>query len=701
MEKSQQSTKRARPDEIALTKISAARLGKLTGESSEKFAGRSVADLRKDLEWIIDPNLLLFRRVCGRVVKHDAASGEDWGVPGATVHVYDTDVNLFGYYPLGWKFGWLWPFHVRREEIASTVTDACGNFCVWIPRFDIDWVLRWRHERICFPEIFVKPNLRDLLDHLRKVVEVPPHIGPDPGPLDFLRGGIGSAAVLEQAVGVKTAQRLQSDFQQSLGQPKHLDTLLDRRAFTTPVPPPALDHLHDRMKEHLGERREREGSEKLDARAGDIAQALNVRSWIGPFLRCFDVIVPEFLPIFDVPDITFGVTQDVDGDGDEEVIYREGFFDVRWNAGPIPPVTLVADPSAFATPTCGHQPPLGPCAEPEIVVVGHMPLVNPTGIGVYPFLDTTTGYAVRPNRPHSTGRVGEVPAATVNATAPVSGLLEFWGCNHNLANGTIASHYRINMRASTDGGATWGPSAPIVDSWSNWRVVGSPAVLQYKPMNQLPGGWWEVLNAAEQWIPGDHYLLQWHSPPNALVELVLELGTLSGGSVTPIGTASPVRLQVDNAAPVPRITGLHWRLPGGPLHILPLNCPTIIRNHQDIEVLLDVEVAATHLRSVEVYGSGCGSGNPALLTGFEALEGLMSPTPGYWHKNASDNTIARQIVWSVPATLSSGAYGFGVRAWSRAFHPGDGHVYTPTNPDIGYDPGPIWTYAQSTIAIVD
>jgi hypothetical protein len=55
----------------------------------------------------------------------------------------------------------------------------------------------------------------------------------------------------------------------------------------------------------------------------------------------------------------------------------------------------------------------------------------------------------------------------------------------------------------------------------------------------------------------------------------------------------------------------------------------------------------------------------------------------------------------VPATLSSGAYGSGLTAWSRAFEPGDGHVYTPTNPDIGYDPGPIWQYAQTMIAIVD
>ncbi len=696
MAETKSKTADRRPDEMALTKTSAARLSQLTGIAAESLAGRTIVDLRKEFEWRIDPELFLFRRICGRVVKHDPISGEDWGVPGATVHVYDTEVNLFGYFPFGWQYGWFWPYFFRREEIGHTVTDACGNFCVWIPRFDIEWVLRWRRERLCFPEILVKPNLRDILDRLREVVELPariPHHGPDPGPLDFLRAGIGSPAVLEQTVGPPAARLLQADVHTRVGETSGVDALLERRAFTAPMPPPAATHLHEQMKGHLE-------AVKL-ASKDNLARAQQARSWIGPFLRCIDISVPEFLPIFDVPDITFGVTQDVDGDGTEEVIYSEGLADVRWDAGYIPPVTLVADPSAFATPTCGHQPDLGPCAEPEIVVVGHMPLKNPTGGGAVPILDTTTGYAVRANRPHSTGQVGQTPTAATAATAPASGLLEFWGCCHHLKNGTPASHYRINARVSADEGATFGPWFQISDTWSNWRVVGSPSVLEYKGMTQLAGGWWEVLNPADQWIPGDHYLLQWHGPPDGLVEMQLELGQISGGAVTPIGTAPAVRLQVDNSAPSAQITALYWRLPGGALHPLPLNCPTIVRSHHDIEVVADIQATAAHLRSVELWASGCGNGNPTLLSGFEALEGLATPTSGYWHKTPADNGVARQVAWSVPASLSPGAYGFGLTAWSRAFEPGDGHVYTPTNPDIGYDPGPIWRYGQIAIAIVD
>jgi hypothetical protein len=37
--------------------------------------------------------------------------------------------------------------------------------------------------------------------------------------------------------------------------------------------------------------------------------------------------------------------------------------------------------------------------------------------------------------------------------------------------------------------------------------VGNPSVLQWKAATQLDGGWWEVLNPADQWLPGDHHLL--------------------------------------------------------------------------------------------------------------------------------------------------------------------------------------------------
>lgn len=74
-------------------------------------------------------------------------------MPWATVHVEDTDCSLFGYFPHGWPWSWFLPLLCRREEIATAVTDACGRFCVWIPRWEIDWILRFRREGICLPDI--------------------------------------------------------------------------------------------------------------------------------------------------------------------------------------------------------------------------------------------------------------------------------------------------------------------------------------------------------------------------------------------------------------------------------------------------------------------------------------------------------------------------------------------------------------------
>jgi hypothetical protein len=64
-----------------------------------------------------------------------------------------------------------------------------------------------------------------------------------------------------------------------------------------------------------------------------VLDKLDMTKFRGPFRRCIDIVVPEWQVIVDVPDITFRVTQDTNGDGTEETIYAEGFFDVRWNAG--------------------------------------------------------------------------------------------------------------------------------------------------------------------------------------------------------------------------------------------------------------------------------------------------------------------------------------------------------------------------------
>src|SRR5262249_8259797 len=152
--------------------------------------------------------------------KKDPVTGIEYPVPYATVHVEDTDCSLLGYFPLKSKWAWYFPFHCRREDIATAKTDECGNFCVWIPRWDIDWVLRFRHERICFPIIFERPSIKDILDELipeRIPIPIPqpdpgpigPRPGPGPDPAPF--GGFDRATfiqLVETSLGRDTAVQI-------------------------------------------------------------------------------------------------------------------------------------------------------------------------------------------------------------------------------------------------------------------------------------------------------------------------------------------------------------------------------------------------------------------------------------------------------------------------------------------------------------
>ena len=139
------------PDELKVNGIQASRLARLSGLDANELTGEPVAALAERFRWAIDPELLLFRRICGQVVKTDPVTGIKYPVPFATVQVIDRDCDFWGYFPEGWPWAWLFPIICREEELTSVVTDACGNFCVWIPRFEIEWILRWREERFCFP----------------------------------------------------------------------------------------------------------------------------------------------------------------------------------------------------------------------------------------------------------------------------------------------------------------------------------------------------------------------------------------------------------------------------------------------------------------------------------------------------------------------------------------------------------------------
>ena len=702
------------PDAVPLTKRQSERLALLSGLEAGKLHKLPVAELAKKFRWEIDPELLLFRRICGQVVKTDPATGIEYPVPHATVHLEDTDCGFLGYFPHGSPWHWLFPLFSHREEIGSTKTDACGRFCVWVPRFDIDWIIRWRLERHCYWEMFRKPTLADLLDRLRGEVAGPvvPHDPrPDPGPWQELLSGEVTQQ-LETVIGRKRVESLLVAQQgRKFGQQAdQLEKVLNQPAFNAPIPPPDTHTLQLRL--------EKEGAKGFAANLGITGErvkrldALNPRHYVGPFLRCHYHLIPEFMPVFDVPDITFRVTQDVNGNGTEETIYGESFFDVRWNSGAIPDVKLQASTIAVASPVPADSPAcrdgIGvPCETPAIVLAGLYPLHN-LPASPNPYHDSTHGYAQRPNRPHPNGTPGQVVPADTLATAPFSGVLQLYGCNA-LAG---AKFYRVLYTYQAPGKSATAKVPFLGLTWPLWRWVGSPGHLETLHVAPDSDGWYPILSDADDWMPG-HLLLNWSSGDPGLYRVQLEFAdngrhVIAGSQTTPLG------IYVDNTRPTATIAEIRWRVQGEIAWrdpSLSRKCAVIMRpSGATLEFKVTYQAAAMHLRDLLLTGSGCGDANPARLsfTGwsepaspeFDGSSISLNPYE-HWHAGPSDNNISRSAIFSLSGAALQGAYDFSLLVNSRAFNPagGDGG-YGPR--DWLYDnPHPIYSYDYWKFAIID
>ncbi len=670
------------PDRRPITKIQAQRLSALTDVSVEKLRGLNVAEISEKYKFRIDPELLCFRRICGQVVKTDPGTGEQYPVPFATVHVEDTDCGLLGFFPPDWPWGWFFPLFCTREEIATVVTDACGRFCVYVPCWEVDWILRWRLERVCFPDIFIKPTIRDILEEL---LPEPPVIRwprplPDPPPFLFEQAGMALRRA-EELVGRELAEELAVlESVAALGETATLRReALSKPAFSQPLPPPLPPKV-----QQMCEERDTKGLAAHFSLETKFLDQFDPQRFIGPFRRCFHIFVPEWMPIFDVPDITFRVTQDVDADGDEETIYSESFFDVRWDAGPIPDVTLEASPIAVAGVICDT--PEVPCEDtPAILFAGLMPLVNPPG-PADPYHDAAAGYARRPNRPHPSGSIA--PQASdfplPLAQAPFTRVLQLYGCNE--VDGAV--FYRLRYQFNG------GPPASFTGlTWPLHRVVGGN--LQTHWPTSDANGWYPVIPAADGWFP-QYLLLNWPTGgfANGLYTLVLELGNAAKAV---IDSSVPVGLRIDNTRPTAQFTELRWRPAGGawspPLSLVcpVISRPTVAGNPVDIEFMVSYQVSAAHLRSVALSGGGCGGGAPTLSSALSTAQ--------HWHTNPGDNNVTNTATFSLPGLSPQGAYSFHLFAASRAFNPsgGDGGF----GADWNYNPVYKWVRPFLPVAVVN
>jgi hypothetical protein len=661
--------------ERQLTQIQARRLAALSGVAVDSLVGHTIAALAEKYRWEIDPELFLFRRICGRVVKKNPVTGIDYGVPGATVHVLDTEDEYWGFFPFGWLWGWLFPFGRTAEEITSTVTDDCGNFCVWIPRFDIDWVVRWREERYCFPEFLVRPSIANLL---RQTFEAEPKtpFPPNPNPPDppSLANLVTIRADIATQIGSRAQQVLETQVSSAAfgASSAALTAQLGRRAFSQQVPPP----LPERVRE-LHARGEMQALVKHVGITAEHLPKVDFNRYLGPFLRCIDVLVPEWYPIVESPDIAFHVTQDVNGDGIPDTIY-DGGFDVPWALFPIPQVTLEASPIAVASPApeCGGDP--LPCTDtPEIQQIGLMPL-QPA------YINISTGLATRPNQPRNGGTSSGV--RVYPSTAPFCGELQLYGCNHLEG----AQYYRVMVKYAAGSGiptpsaGAFGPYQPLLATWPVWRYL--PA---FTPGMQSPdpAGWYPVLDDSYSPV---HLLADWTPPGDGIYNVYIEV---ADAGHTVIGTSPAITFVYNNTAPIvafdPSTFG--WRVAGSGSGFtpLPLSCAIISRLHRDLEIQIGVNVTSNHLRSVTLDGATCGGSALTALSG----------TTDWWYQNPGDTSFSTVATFTIPGTAQAGCYAFSVDAVSRAFNPAgsDGGFA------LNYIYDPVWRYSipSVTVAIID
>jgi hypothetical protein len=384
--------------------------------------------------------------------------------------------------------------------------------------------------------IFERPTIADLLGDLivREPVHFPPKPGPDPDPSWLLRHDRGQLlAAAEQHLGRDRGPQARRRDRQPVVR-RRLDQGSPRRCRTTPFgtsfAPPLPDEL--RLGAAGAQKKDSPSAGRaLDARRPAPARRVGaeesgsraLRRSVPPLLR---PLIPEWVPFFDIPDITFKVTQDVDGDGTEETISSEGFFQIRWNAGPLSNVKLIASPIAISIPECGEIIDI-PCGNvPEIVRAGRMPVR-----GDATMYDPGGGLrrAAQPPDCHRATPAFPGPLPRPAAQSPFYGTVPIYGCV-NVA--TTATQYRI-LDSYSANGIDFSPFLPIRhQAWWVTRLDAAGITTQYHYVTPDANGWYPIV------IPTGTNPNAWE-PPNLLLDWTPRApGTASTSSRS--SSASPV-----------------------------------------------------------------------------------------------------------------------------------------------------------------
>jgi len=601
----------------------------------------------------------LKHKVCGRVFKKDSVTGEKCPVPGATVTVFDVDLNLFWWHPHPGPWGWLYPhMHSRKEEIGKTITDKCGYFCLEIPYFDIDAILRWRLRFRCMWEILKPPTIRDALDlgvkpdirhypELKKLPElkVKPRPGPiplpDPAPMLHEIAFMKSLEKAESGIEMPAMAYINTKSNMAMSdlftKPRFEEirqNLFEKKALFDLVETPEMAILDQPAFPHsIAAPQLPDDKSLMEMVGGEVAtEAIKEIHMVKPLVRllhCWPEVVPEWKLFLDIPDIVFKVEQDIDADGNLETIYNEGFFDVNWNLSePTTNVQIEAMQNAICVP-CGTG--YKPCTSTGIVGINDMVFD--------PVYQDAVGYATRVNRPK---QPIPLPPHVIRTSAetPFCKTLRIVGCPDY----SNASYYKVFYKYEG------GPETHFTESWYVYNISAST------PHHVVPdaNGFYPVLTPPDNYFPY-HTLMNWRSGgyPNGKYELRL---ALYNAAKSPIGAPLPsVKVVIDNSTPAPvDFLLLEYRESGGIWKEAPLLCPIIKRTPgADVELRVRYNVAATHLRDIAISFSGC--------------DGYIG-SGGYWHQNISDNNKVLSWETTLPGTKHEGGYHFYLEGRSRAFN---------------------------------
>jgi hypothetical protein len=216
-------------------------------------------------------------------------------------------------------------------------------------------------------------------------------------------------------------------------------------------------------------------------------------------------------------------------------------------------------------------------------------------------------------------------------------------------------------------------------------VAGS---LQVLPVSADGAGWYPVVPSADNWHPHD-MLLEWPTGAEGQYEVTLQLGN---AAKVPLPATHTVNIHVDNAAPNVTYQTLRWKFAAegdagfflAGRNLLGV-CPTIRRGAApaDVDVLMEVQVSATHLRDCSIGASGCALNVLPFVPATAHHE-------AHWHTDALDNTELLFARYRIPAGTLEGAYSFSANGNSRAFNPAgsdNGHL-SDWNYDVVYNYSP-------------